>query len=134
MKLWYSVIALFLGLILSGGLASLAAESVDEEVERLLDGEKAPVEAAVPKQGGAGVVDRASIPDIFVAVDMVGGKDLTHGRNSPEAATPNGLIIRSAELGLSAGIDQLALGTVNLAVHEEEGEYLVELHEALLRV
>ncbi len=116
-------------LLVVGGVFPLRAEEdVDAELEKFL--EKKSTEEAQPSEKNSGFLDRASMPNIFVAADMVAGKDLTAGRNSSEAITPNGLIVRSAELGLFGGVDQLALGTVNLAVHEEEGAYFVELHEA----
>lgn len=105
-----------------------AEENVDAELERLLTTKTATEEKAPEKS--AGLLDRASMPNLFVAADMVGGKDFTAERNSPGALTPNGFEVRSAEVGFFGGIDQLALGTVNLAVHEEEGKYFVELHEA----
>ncbi len=117
-------------LIIAGGalLPLFAQENLDAEVDKLLGGKSAVEERSAEKS--AGFLDRTSMPNIFVAADMVGGKDLTAQRNSPEALTPNGVKVRSAEVGLFGGIDHLALGTVNLAVHEEEGKYFVELHEA----
>lgn len=116
-------------LIVSLGAVSIhAEENIEAEVDKLLGKNTVKEESASEKS--AVVLDRTSMPNIFVAADMVGGKDLTAERNSPNAVTPNGFKVRSVEVGLFGGIDHLAVGTVNLAVHEEEGEYIVELHEA----
>ncbi len=122
------IMLIFLLFSAGGALPLHAEDIIDAEVDAILSGSAKKDDAQSEKT--AGLLDRASMPNIFVAADMVGGKDLTAKRNSPEAVTPNGLTVRSAEVGLFGGIDHLALGTVNLAVHEEEGKYFVELHEA----
>ena len=71
---------------------------------------------------------------LFAAVDMLFGKDINHGRNSEDAITQNGFYVRAVELGYAAKINDIARGSINLAVHEEEGEYIVELHEAYLDI
>lgn len=89
------------------------------------------------KDGGAPEAHddhRDETTGLFAAVDMLFGKDINHGRNSDGAITQNGFYVRAVEMGYGAPINAMTRGTINLAVHEEEGEYFVELHEAYLDI
>ena len=71
---------------------------------------------------------------LFAAVDMLFENDINHGRNSDGVITNNGFYIRAVEIGYAAPVFGAVRGALNLAVHEEEGEYFVELHEAYLDI
>ncbi|MEM7184605.1 MAG: hypothetical protein AAF518_27160 [Spirochaetota bacterium] len=63
--------------------------------------------------------------DISLAVDIVGQWD----RQKPQV-TPNGLDVRSAEIGFMGAVDQWLRGLLLIAAHEENGAYFFEIHEA----
>ena len=80
------------------------------------------------------LIDRANIPHISVVVDMLG--DFNLNKKSKEEKEKNirepasdSFLVREVELAFQGAIDQLALGTINFAAHEENGAYITELHE-----
>lgn len=122
-----------LGVVAVIAAISMAAFYPAEAIE--LPGEGSDVHAE--KSGGnAGghEVHQIDAAGLFAAVDMLFGKDINHGRNSEGAITQNGFNVRAVEMGYAASITDIARGAINLAVHEEEGEYFVELHEAYLAI
>ena len=86
------------------------------------------------KHAGPDEGHRHALSGLFAAVDMLFENDINHGRNSESAITENGFHIRAVEIGYAAPVTSTIRGAVNLAVHEEENEYIVELHEAYLDI
>ena len=72
-------------------------------------------------------IDRVSIPNILIAADFTGAWDIGAGAGNSTRNTAN---IREVEFGLFNAIDQWGIGSVLFAVHNEGGEFFVELHEA----
>ncbi len=62
----------------------------------------------------------------FLSVDMVG--ELNAGKSSNGAR--DAFEIREVELSFFSPVDHLFEGMVNLAAHREDGQYVLELHEA----
>ena len=107
------------------------ADPLDKEIEEALE-EEVTGENESSTSSGREIVDRASLPDISIAVDMTAEFDLTKNDNESEtqAVSRNSGNVREAEFGFSTAIDHWALGTVFFAVHNENGQFFVELHEA----
>ncbi len=109
----------------------------DREIEEALNAPQSRQrerEAEKREIQGNSLVDWANTPRILVAVDMLGDWNLgknnrTEEENEQEPAQDRAEI-REVEFGFNTAIDHLALGTVLFAVHNEEGDYFVELHEA----
>ncbi len=104
-------------------------QDIEKNIDKLLkDSEKKEDAGKTKKITLNHIIDRISIPNIFVAADFVGERDINNGRE--DAITKNGFFAREIEFGFSTAIDHLALGNVLFAVHNEAGQYFVELHEA----
>lgn len=116
---------------------SSEAQSVEEDTEKAFEEEKQKSdetakqnEARSPSSSLFSYVDsqgRSYALDLMAAVDLVGGWD----KDTPHS-TENSAIVREAEVGMFAAIDQLAQGTLLMAAHNEGGEMKFELHEAYL--
>ncbi len=114
--------------------ANGAESGSEEELNRLFDTEKQR-EASKRQEPPASrsliqFADRRGRSyelDLLLAGDIVGGWD-----NEAEHTTENRLLVREVELGLFANVDHLAQGFVTFAAHHEDGETVVELHEAFL--
>ncbi len=65
--------------------------------------------------------------DMLVAGDIFGEWD-----KESEHTTKNQLEVRESEVGFFAAVDHLADATVLMAAHNEDGEFVFELHEANL--
>ena len=92
--------------------------------------------AKAPSHTGT-VIDWANLPHILVNVDMVGDWNLGKSKKKQEGASENteepasdSANIREIDFGFDTAIDQWAYGTALFTVHNEAGEYFVELHEA----
>lgn len=106
-----------------------AGDDLDGEIDNLLGGVKTVTneKAAAVSENSSGIIDRASLPNIYIAADFTGEFDINH--RGDNRATRNAFMVREVEIGLSGGIDWLAMGFLSLAVHNEEGKYIWELHE-----
>ena len=76
------------------------------------------------------IVDRSSIPDIFVAADIVHEQDIT----GVVRETKNNLDVREIEFGFSGFIDWFAHGNALFALHRDDhgsemGKYIFDIHE-----
>ncbi|MBE7410919.1 MAG: hypothetical protein L6Q54_04390 [Leptospiraceae bacterium] len=63
--------------------------------------------------------------DINAAIDLLGGWDKNKNKT-----TENNLDVRGAEIGFSGAVDQMIRGNLLIAAHNENGEYVFEIHEA----
>ena len=113
-------------------------EEIDEEIEEALE-EKATEQQGRPiRPGSSGriIIDRANLPNILVAVDMTAGFDLNanEDRSETQAVSRGSANAREVEFGFFTAIDQWALGSVLFAVHNENGQFFTELHEAFLEL
>ncbi len=107
----------------------ISDKNIDDKIDSLLkDSDSQQADINQQKRNAVGFIDRLSIPNVFIATDMLFERDINNGRNN--AITNNGFFVREVEFGFNTAIDHLALGTITFAVHNEAGEYFVELHEA----
>lgn len=81
-------------------------------------------EADVSSQG-LGRSNQNLMMNINAAVDLVGSWD----NNKPET-TDNSINVREAEFGFFGAIDQWGRGSLLAAAHNEDGDYVFEVHEA----
>ena len=75
------------------------------------------------------LIDKTSLPDIMVSVDLTGSFDFPGDEADTQAVDQDSVNVREVEFGLSGAIDHWGLGTVLFAVHNEAGAFFVELHE-----
>lgn len=100
--------------------------SVDDEIDAILeeDGDRTPAPSPV-----SSVVDRASMPNVFVAADMVG---TWVDEGTEKEAEENQFLVRETEFGFSGYVDQFSEGTMLIALHNESGQWYADLHELYL--
>lgn len=82
------------------------------------------------------IIDRSSIPETFVAVDIVGERDIGKGASRE---TTNNIDVREIEFGFSGFIDWFASTNVLFALHRDnhgarKGEYIFDIHEAFFEL
>ncbi|MCB1147997.1 MAG: hypothetical protein KDK38_14450 [Leptospiraceae bacterium] len=126
-------------------------ESIESEVEKLIADSEAKAEKSngtddpnsasrnsrlVPLSRRTGfMIDRSSVPDTFVALDLVAENDLS----STQRETSNSIDVREIEFGFSGYIDWFASANVLFALHRENhganaGEYIFDIHEAFIEL
>ena len=87
----------------------------------------------------ASLIDRASIPNIFIAGDMLADISLKNASEQNNIKTvsqqvKNGFFIREVEFGFSGAVDQLFNATFLAAMHNENGAFFAELHELYIEL
>jgi len=114
------------------GVALFAEESdeFDQEINSALEDKKENDSKRQEIQRSNTLIDRASIPNILVAADMVGQWDATKNDSDIQALSRDTANMREVEFGFNGAVDQWGLGSVLFAVHNENGKFFVELHEA----
>ncbi|MFW7379311.1 MAG: hypothetical protein ACOH5I_10920 [Oligoflexus sp.] len=111
---------------------------MEEELKKLLSRPEKMNPAATTPAPTTPLIDRANMPNIFIAADFLYENDLKGDRpKAPERPSRNKLDLREIEFGFSGAIDHTAQATVLFAVHrethgEEEGEIVFDVHEAYL--
>lgn len=118
-----------MSLLFTGGFLYAQDSDEPDELEALIEESESQEEidasAGTQVNNNAIVIDKASIPDIFVAADMVGEFQM-QGEKEP---TDNQFLVREVEYGFSGAIDHFARGTLLIAMHSDGGDWLTDLHE-----
>lgn len=98
------------------------SESSGIESDKTENNQKRPTRSLLEFNDSSG---RLYTLDMMAAADFLGQWD-----NDEPHTTNNRLDVREVELGFLGDIDQIADGTISAAAHFENGEQVLELHEA----
>lgn len=122
--------------------ALFGQEELEEIEKELKEAEKRSEEERVPvnptarlvpvRQRTGFIIDRSSIPEIFVATDLVYEQDVFSKRRE----TKNNIDVREVEFGFSGYIDWFAHGSALFALHRDDhqdlqGRYIFDIHELI---
>ena len=104
-------------------------DEIEQELEELDESEKDTPQDVINTANISNnnlVIDRSSLPHIFASGDFTGGWDV----NKDNKVTDNTANLRESEFGFSTGVDYLMTGVAYFAVHNENGAFFAEMHEA----